>query len=138
MNQRLVLFAHNFQCLQLIWPNFLMFTVSGKNAVCGVWRVFVKNKNQQSFSVNSCPALEKFSGFLLGNLRLSLDIFDSLRWYFGILQQSWGMFVSIRTSSEIIENCRAMTESSLIYQAKYYWLFWNRFYFILEKKNYCY
>ena len=27
------LISHNFQCLQLIWPNFLMFTVSGKNAV---------------------------------------------------------------------------------------------------------
>ena len=135
MNQCLVLFAHNFQCLQLIWPNFLMFTVSGKNAVqcveCGGFSKKIKTSSLLA-------ALEKFSGFLLGNLRLSLDIFDSLRWYFGILQQSWGIFVSLRTSSEIIENCRAMTESSLIYQAKYYWLFWNRFYFILEKKNYCY
>ena len=68
-----------------------MPTVSGENTVKCLEGFREKQKPIVFCHCQLLSALEKFSGFLLENLRLSLDIFDSLRTssvVFGILRQS--------------------------------------------------
>ena len=82
-----------------------MVTVSGENTVKCLEGFREKQKPIVFWQCQLLSALEKFSGFLLENLRLSLDmyIFDSL-WtssvVFRILRQSSGIFVNLRKSSE--------------------------------------